>query len=58
MNGFSYTELLPLGADDTTYRLVTRDAVLLRQAVDVAAGSVPERRPHVGGCNHVGGYPA
>jgi fumarate hydratase, class I len=27
VNGFSYTELLPLGADDTTYRLVTRDGI-------------------------------
>jgi fumarate hydratase, class I len=27
VNGFSYSELLPLGTDDTTYRLLTRDGI-------------------------------
>ena len=33
MPEFSYTDLLPLGADDTTYRLVTEDGVTTRQAL-------------------------
>jgi fumarate hydratase, class I len=32
MPEFSYTDLLPLGADDTTYRLITEDDVTTRQA--------------------------
>ena len=32
MPEFSYTDLLPLGADDTTYRLITEDGVTTRQA--------------------------
>jgi fumarate hydratase, class I len=32
MPDFSYTDLLPLGADDTTYRLITKDGVSTRQA--------------------------
>jgi fumarate hydratase, class I len=32
MPEFSYTDLLPLGADDTTYRLITKDGVTTRQS--------------------------
>jgi len=32
MPEFSYTDLLPLGADDTTYRLITADGVTTREA--------------------------
>ena len=33
MPDFSYSDLLPLGADDTTYRLITEDGVATRQAL-------------------------
>jgi fumarate hydratase class I len=33
MPEFSYTDLLPLGADDTTYRLITKDGVSTRQSL-------------------------
>ena len=33
MPDFSYSDLLPLGADDTTYRLITEDGVTTRQAL-------------------------
>ena len=33
MPEFSYSDLLPLGADDTTYRLITEDGVATRQAL-------------------------
>jgi fumarate hydratase class I len=32
MPEFSYTDLLPLGSDDTTYRLITKDGVTTRQS--------------------------
>ena len=32
MPEFSYTDLLPLGADDTTYRLITEEGVTTRQS--------------------------
>ena len=33
MPDFGYSDLLPLGADDTTYRLITEDGVATRQAL-------------------------